>query len=166
MAQPNMQQTDSFDHARSVTPLSTPAEGDDGPTSQADSHRQLVRVAEPQSRTAGPAVLEKSHGVEDAAPAGVAAEAAGKEAAAPAGGGEGGDDDESKYPGGFALTVLTVGLCFATFVVALDNTIIGGFRPVRPAGRADRRGQRRRSPRSRRCSTASTTWAGTARRTC
>lgn len=34
-------------------------------------------------------------------------------------------DDESKYPGGFALGILTFGLCMATFVVALDNTIIG-----------------------------------------
>lgn len=34
-------------------------------------------------------------------------------------------EDESKYPGGFALGILTFGLCMATFVVALDNTIIG-----------------------------------------
>ena len=45
-------------------------------------------------------------------------------------GGEGFDDtvdeqnDDSKYPGGAALAVLTFGLCMATFVVALDNTII------------------------------------------
>ena len=44
------------------------------------------------------------------------------------GSGEGADDeaeDETKYPGGFALAILTFGLCMATFVVALDNTIIG-----------------------------------------
>jgi hypothetical protein len=35
------------------------------------------------------------------------------------------EDDEKKYPGGFALGILTFGLCMATFVVALDNTIIG-----------------------------------------
>ena len=34
-------------------------------------------------------------------------------------------EDETKYPGGFALGILTFGLCMATFVVALDNTIIG-----------------------------------------
>lgn len=34
-------------------------------------------------------------------------------------------DDEIKYPGGFALAILTFGLCMAIFVVALDNTIIG-----------------------------------------
>ncbi|MCJ1308057.1 hypothetical protein MMC25_001707 [Agyrium rufum] len=33
-------------------------------------------------------------------------------------------EDEIKYPSGPALTLLTVGLCLATFVVALDNTII------------------------------------------
>ena len=33
-------------------------------------------------------------------------------------------EDESKYPSGFALIILTVGLFLATFVVALDNTII------------------------------------------
>lgn len=33
-------------------------------------------------------------------------------------------NDDSKYPGGGALAVLTFGLCMATFVVALDNTII------------------------------------------
>ena len=36
-------------------------------------------------------------------------------------------EDELKYPGGFALTILTVGLAMATFVVALDNTIIGTY---------------------------------------
>ena len=35
------------------------------------------------------------------------------------------EEDESKYPGGWALAILTFGLCMATFVVALDNTIIG-----------------------------------------
>ena len=34
-------------------------------------------------------------------------------------------EDESQYPGGFSLTILTIGLALATFVVALDNTIIG-----------------------------------------
>ena len=34
-------------------------------------------------------------------------------------------DDETKYPGGFSLAILTVGLALATFVIALDNTIIG-----------------------------------------
>ena len=34
-------------------------------------------------------------------------------------------EDVTKYPGGFALGILTFGLCMATFVVALDNTIIG-----------------------------------------
>ena len=33
-------------------------------------------------------------------------------------------NDDSKYPGGVTLAVLTFGLCMATFVVALDNTII------------------------------------------
>ena len=35
-----------------------------------------------------------------------------------------GEDDETKYPKGGPLTILTFGLCLATFVVALDNTII------------------------------------------
>lgn len=35
------------------------------------------------------------------------------------------EDDESKYPKTWALATLTFGLCLATFVVALDNTIIG-----------------------------------------
>lgn len=35
--------------------------------------------------------------------------------------------DESKYPGGVALGILTFGLMMATFVVALDNTIIGRY---------------------------------------
>ena len=34
-------------------------------------------------------------------------------------------EDETKYPGGVALALLTLGLCMSTFVVALDNTIIG-----------------------------------------
>ena len=38
--------------------------------------------------------------------------------------------DESKYPGGVALGILTFGLMMATFVVALDNTIIGGYLPA------------------------------------
>lgn len=38
--------------------------------------------------------------------------------------GQPGADDETKYPKGGALAVLTFGLCLATFVVALDNTII------------------------------------------
>ena len=33
-------------------------------------------------------------------------------------------DDESKYPGGTKLALLTFGLAMATFVIALDNTII------------------------------------------
>ena len=36
-----------------------------------------------------------------------------------------GKGDEIIYPGGAALSILTFGLCMATFVVALDNTIIG-----------------------------------------
>ena len=39
------------------------------------------------------------------------------------------EEDESKYPNGFALTILTVGLALATFVIALDNTIIGDSLP-------------------------------------
>ena len=35
------------------------------------------------------------------------------------------DESATSYPSGTALTLLTVGLCLATFVVALDNTIIG-----------------------------------------
>ena len=35
------------------------------------------------------------------------------------------DNDAANYPSGTALTLLTIGLCLATFVVALDNTIIG-----------------------------------------
>ena len=38
--------------------------------------------------------------------------------------GQPGDDDETKYPKGGPLAILTFGLCLATFVVALDNTII------------------------------------------
>ncbi|EPS44955.1 hypothetical protein H072_993 [Dactylellina haptotyla CBS 200.50] len=34
------------------------------------------------------------------------------------------EDDESKYPGGVALVILTIGLCLSTFVIALDNSII------------------------------------------
>ncbi|KAK4551814.1 hypothetical protein LTR86_010900 [Recurvomyces mirabilis] len=34
------------------------------------------------------------------------------------------DGDEFKYPSGTKLALLTLGLCLATFVVALDNTII------------------------------------------
>ena len=39
--------------------------------------------------------------------------------------GEAGEDDESKYPKALSLAILTFGLCMSTFVVALDNTIIG-----------------------------------------
>lgn len=39
--------------------------------------------------------------------------------------GEAGEDDESKYPRTLPLVLLTFGLCLSTFVVALDNTIIG-----------------------------------------
>jgi hypothetical protein len=39
--------------------------------------------------------------------------------------GEAGEDDESKYPKALPLAILTFGLCMSTFVVALDNTIIG-----------------------------------------
>jgi len=39
--------------------------------------------------------------------------------------GDDGEDDESKYPRAFPLAILTFGLCLSTFVVALDNTIIG-----------------------------------------
>ena len=35
------------------------------------------------------------------------------------------EEDDNVYPGGAALAILTFGLCMATFVVALDNTIIG-----------------------------------------
>ena len=38
--------------------------------------------------------------------------------------GEPGGEDLTKYPKGAALVLLTFGLCLATFVVALDNTII------------------------------------------
>ena len=38
--------------------------------------------------------------------------------------GQPGEDDETKYPKGGPLAILTFGLCLATFVVALDNTII------------------------------------------
>lgn len=41
--------------------------------------------------------------------------------------GEAGEDDESKYPKALPLLILTFGLCMSTFVVALDNTIIGEF---------------------------------------
>ncbi|KAF3933335.1 hypothetical protein ABW19_dt0202467 [Dactylella cylindrospora] len=34
------------------------------------------------------------------------------------------EDDESKYPSGLKLTILTIGLCLTTFVIALDNSII------------------------------------------
>ncbi|KAF3914405.1 hypothetical protein ABW21_db0206378 [Orbilia brochopaga] len=34
------------------------------------------------------------------------------------------EDDESQYPGGVTLAILTTGLCLATFVIALDNSII------------------------------------------
>jgi hypothetical protein len=33
-------------------------------------------------------------------------------------------EDESKYPKGFPLIALTLGLCGTTFLIALDNTII------------------------------------------
>jgi hypothetical protein len=33
-------------------------------------------------------------------------------------------EDESKYPKGFPLVALTLGLCGTTFLIALDNTII------------------------------------------
>ena len=33
-------------------------------------------------------------------------------------------DDESQYPGGLQLALVTIGLALATFVIALDNTII------------------------------------------
>jgi hypothetical protein len=36
------------------------------------------------------------------------------------------EDDEIVYPGGFQLGILTFGLCMSTFMIALDNTIIGG----------------------------------------
>ena len=35
------------------------------------------------------------------------------------------EQDDREYPGGFTLATLTFGLCLATFVIALDNTIIG-----------------------------------------
>ena len=34
-------------------------------------------------------------------------------------------EDDREYPNGFTLATLTFGLCLATFVIALDNTIIG-----------------------------------------
>ena len=39
--------------------------------------------------------------------------------------GDGSHDEESKYPKALPLALLTFGLALATFVVALDNTIIG-----------------------------------------
>ena len=33
-------------------------------------------------------------------------------------------EDETKYPKGLQLALLTLGLCLATWIVALDNTII------------------------------------------
>jgi len=44
--------------------------------------------------------------------------------ASPAADGDGDAEDESKYPSGIKLALLTLGLCTATWVVALDNTII------------------------------------------
>ena len=41
-------------------------------------------------------------------------------------------EDESKYPGGLKLLLLLVGLALATFVIALDNTIIGEGPTARP----------------------------------
>lgn len=46
--------------------------------------------------------------------------------------GEAGEDDESKYPTAFPLAILTFGLCLSTFVVALDNTIIGTLHALNP----------------------------------
>lgn len=46
--------------------------------------------------------------------------------------GEAGEDDESKYPKALPLAILTFGLCLSTFVVALDNTIIGTSLEARP----------------------------------
>lgn len=40
---------------------------------------------------------------------------------------EDGEEDDIVYPHGLPLALLTLGLCFATFTVALDNTIIGKF---------------------------------------
>jgi hypothetical protein len=34
------------------------------------------------------------------------------------------NDDDIVYPSGFRLTVITISLCFAVFLVALDQTII------------------------------------------
>jgi hypothetical protein len=39
-------------------------------------------------------------------------------------------EDESHYVTGIKLYLLTIGLFFATFVIALDNTIIGKFAPL------------------------------------
>lgn len=71
-------------------------------------------------------VKEQDAGVVAVDPAYTAAPSANTEKAAEEqNGAETEADDESKYPGGFALGILTFGLCMATFVVALDNTIIG-----------------------------------------
>lgn len=43
---------------------------------------------------------------------------------------EAGVDDESKYPKALPLALLTFGLCLTTFVIALDNTIIGERVPL------------------------------------
>jgi MFS family permease len=40
------------------------------------------------------------------------------------------NDDNRVYPSGFALTMITVGLCLSTLVIALDNTIIATALPT------------------------------------
>lgn len=40
------------------------------------------------------------------------------------------EEEEAEYPGGLALGLITAGLLLATFVVALDNTIIGKGPPA------------------------------------
>jgi hypothetical protein len=76
--------------------------------------------------------------------------------------GDNGEDDESKYPKAFPLAILTFGLCLSTFVVALDNTIIGMLLALNLFPSVADDAQQLRYQKSRRSSIPSTTWAGTA----
>jgi hypothetical protein len=73
-----------------------------------------------------------------------------------------GEDDESKYPRAFPLAILTFGLCLSTFVVALDNTIIGMLHPSNLSPSVADDVQRLLYQKSRRFSIHSTTSVGTA----